>query len=151
MITFENYTLCFIEINNNSVFYRTTSPQHCVPDHGFVVHVRMNYQKVYMNHVFSSTTMGYLTHMWRGQLLCDAVIKTGSVVTKVGTRIKREENLIEVFKDLKFRDFSSPFLWPSLGPSPNGKNGKYFPEKWAKIPNLKFLSESEPSSSNTCS
>ena len=30
------------------------------------------------------------------------------------------------------------------------KNDQYFPQKWLKIPNLKFLSESEPSSSNTC-
>ena len=31
------------------------------------------------------------------------------------------------------------------------ENDQYFPKKWLKIPNLKFLSESEPSSSNTCS
>ena len=31
------------------------------------------------------------------------------------------------------------------------KTDQYFPKKCLKIPNLKFLSESEPSSSNTCS
>ena len=43
----------------------------------------MNYQKVYINQVFSTSTMDYLTEMWKNQLLCDAVIKTGNVVTKV--------------------------------------------------------------------
>ncbi|KAK3101334.1 hypothetical protein FSP39_002800 [Pinctada imbricata] len=42
----------------------------------------MNYQKVYINQVSSTSTMDYLTQMWRNQLLCDAVIKTGDIVTK---------------------------------------------------------------------
>ena len=49
------------------------------------------------------------------------------------------------------RDFSSPFFGPNFGPIPICKNDQYFPPKWLKIPNLKFLSESEPSNSNTCS
>ncbi|KAK3103514.1 hypothetical protein FSP39_019806 [Pinctada imbricata] len=42
----------------------------------------MNYQKVYMNQIYSSNMMGYLSQMWRNQLLCDAVIKTGNIITK---------------------------------------------------------------------
>ena len=36
-------------------------------------------------------------------------------------------------------------------PHSHCKNDQYFPPKWLKIPNLKFLSESEPNSSNSCS
>ncbi|XP_061174908.1 uncharacterized protein LOC133184031 isoform X7 [Saccostrea echinata] len=42
----------------------------------------MSYQKMYMNQIYSSSTMSYLTNMWKNQLLCDAVIKTGSINTK---------------------------------------------------------------------
>lgn len=42
----------------------------------------MSYQKMYMNQIYSSSTMSYLTQMWKNQLLCDAVIKTGSINTK---------------------------------------------------------------------
>ncbi|XP_078332310.1 uncharacterized protein LOC144625423 isoform X18 [Crassostrea virginica] len=42
----------------------------------------MSYQKVYMNQIYSSSTMSYLTQMWKNQLLCDAVIKTGAINTK---------------------------------------------------------------------
>ena len=43
----------------------------------------MNYQKVYMNHIHSSSMLCQLAQMWRSQLLCDALICTGNVVTKV--------------------------------------------------------------------
>ncbi|XP_062606471.1 zinc finger protein 768-like isoform X8 [Saccostrea cucullata] len=42
----------------------------------------MSYQKMYMNQIYSSSTMSYLTNMWKNQLLCDAVIKTGTINTK---------------------------------------------------------------------
>ncbi|XP_062569053.1 uncharacterized protein LOC134231152 isoform X1 [Saccostrea cucullata] len=42
----------------------------------------MNYQKAYMNQIFSSSLMGQVAEMWRNQLLCDAVIKTGNTDTK---------------------------------------------------------------------
>ncbi|KAK3102106.1 hypothetical protein FSP39_008855 [Pinctada imbricata] len=42
----------------------------------------MNYQKVYMNQIYSSSLMGQVAQMWRNQLLCDAVIKTGNITTK---------------------------------------------------------------------
>ncbi|XP_048727818.2 zinc finger and BTB domain-containing protein 18-like isoform X8 [Ostrea edulis] len=42
----------------------------------------MSYQKMYMNQIYSSSTMSYLTQMWKNQLLCDAVIKTGPINTK---------------------------------------------------------------------
>ncbi|XP_052064820.1 zinc finger and BTB domain-containing protein 17-like isoform X9 [Mytilus californianus] len=42
----------------------------------------MNYQKVYMNHIHSSSLLCQLAQMWRSQLLCDALICTGNVVTK---------------------------------------------------------------------
>ncbi|KAK3103379.1 hypothetical protein FSP39_018832 [Pinctada imbricata] len=42
----------------------------------------MNYHKVYMNQIASSSLMGQVSQLWRNQLLCDAVIKTGNVDTK---------------------------------------------------------------------
>lgn len=42
----------------------------------------MNYQKAYMNQIFSSSLMGQVAEMWRNQLLCDAIIKTGTTDTK---------------------------------------------------------------------
>ncbi|XP_021368186.1 uncharacterized protein LOC110459952 isoform X7 [Mizuhopecten yessoensis] len=42
----------------------------------------MNYQKVYMNQIHSSSLLCQLSHMWKGQMLCDAIIKTGQVITK---------------------------------------------------------------------
>ncbi|XP_061178536.1 zinc finger protein 768-like isoform X4 [Saccostrea echinata] len=42
----------------------------------------MNYQKVYMNQIYSSSIMRQVAQMWKNQLLCDAVIKTGNVQTK---------------------------------------------------------------------
>ena len=41
------------------------------------------YQKVYMNQIHSSSLLGQLAQMWRSQMLCDALIKTGNVTTKV--------------------------------------------------------------------
>ncbi|XP_022296451.2 uncharacterized protein LOC111105807 isoform X6 [Crassostrea virginica] len=42
----------------------------------------MNYQKVYMNQIYSSSIMRQVAQMWKNQLLCDAVIKTGNIQTK---------------------------------------------------------------------
>ncbi|XP_048780896.2 protein glass-like isoform X3 [Ostrea edulis] len=42
----------------------------------------MNYQKAYMNQIFSSSLMGQVAEMWRNQFLCDAIIRTGSTDTK---------------------------------------------------------------------
>ncbi|XP_061178449.1 myoneurin-like isoform X2 [Saccostrea echinata] len=42
----------------------------------------MSYQKVYMNQIYSSSIMRQVAQMWKSQLLCDAVIKTGNVHTK---------------------------------------------------------------------
>ncbi|XP_021368307.1 myoneurin-like isoform X36 [Mizuhopecten yessoensis] len=42
----------------------------------------MNYQKVYMNQIHSSSLLCQLSAMWKNQLLCDAIIKTGQVITK---------------------------------------------------------------------
>nr|XP_011422842.2 zinc finger protein sens isoform X6 [Crassostrea gigas] len=42
----------------------------------------MNYQKVYMNQIYSSSIMRQVAQMWKNQLLCDAVIKTGNTQTK---------------------------------------------------------------------
>ncbi|XP_076114875.1 uncharacterized protein LOC143082836 isoform X13 [Mytilus galloprovincialis] len=42
----------------------------------------MNYQKVYMNQIHSSSLLGQLAQMWRSQLVCDAYIRTGTVTTK---------------------------------------------------------------------
>ena len=39
--------------------------------------------KVYMNHVHSSTLLSQLSTMWKSQTLCDAIIKTGPISTKV--------------------------------------------------------------------
>lgn len=46
----------------------------------------MNYQKAYMNQIFSSSLMGQVAEMWRNQFLCDAIIRTGSTDTKVWGR-----------------------------------------------------------------
>lgn len=50
--------------------------------------IKMNYQKVYMNHIHSSSLLCQLAQMWRSQLLCDALICTGNVVTKVRQTVK---------------------------------------------------------------
>ncbi|XP_078333752.1 uncharacterized protein LOC111128076 isoform X11 [Crassostrea virginica] len=42
----------------------------------------MNYQKTYMNHIHSSSLLYQLATMWKTQTLCDAVIRSGSVITK---------------------------------------------------------------------
>ncbi|XP_060086411.1 uncharacterized protein LOC132565723 isoform X3 [Ylistrum balloti] len=42
----------------------------------------MNYQKVYMNQIHSSSLLCQLSAMWKNQLLCDAIIKTGQIITK---------------------------------------------------------------------
>nr|XP_022337901.1 uncharacterized protein LOC111133651 isoform X2 [Crassostrea virginica] len=42
----------------------------------------MSYQKVYMNQIYSSSIMRQVAQMWKNQLLCDAVIKTGNFQTK---------------------------------------------------------------------
>lgn len=42
----------------------------------------MNYQKTYMNHIHSSSLLYQLASMWKSQTLCDAIIRTGSVITK---------------------------------------------------------------------
>ncbi|XP_052065420.1 uncharacterized protein LOC127705185 isoform X8 [Mytilus californianus] len=42
----------------------------------------MNYQKVYMNQIHSSSLLCQLAQMWRSQLVCDAYIRTGTVTTK---------------------------------------------------------------------
>ncbi|XP_048780402.2 uncharacterized protein LOC125683366 isoform X3 [Ostrea edulis] len=42
----------------------------------------MNYQKTYMNHIHSSSLLYQLSTMWKTQTLCDAIIRTGSVITK---------------------------------------------------------------------
>ncbi|KAK3103322.1 hypothetical protein FSP39_018480 [Pinctada imbricata] len=42
----------------------------------------MNYHKVYMNHVHSSSLLSQLSTMWKSQTLCDAVIRTGTIITK---------------------------------------------------------------------
>ncbi|XP_055995691.1 myoneurin-like isoform X6 [Ostrea edulis] len=42
----------------------------------------MSYQKMYMNQIYSSSIMRQVALMWKNQLLCDAVIKTGNVQTK---------------------------------------------------------------------
>ena len=42
-------------------------------------------------------------------------------------------------------------FWAEFRPHSQCKNDQYFPQKWLKIPNLKFLSELNLSSSNTCS
>ncbi|KAK3608470.1 hypothetical protein CHS0354_010317 [Potamilus streckersoni] len=42
----------------------------------------MAYQKVYMNQIHSSSLLCQLAQMWRSEVLCDAYIKTGNVVTK---------------------------------------------------------------------
>ncbi|XP_033753460.1 protein sister of odd and bowel-like isoform X14 [Pecten maximus] len=42
----------------------------------------MNYQKVYMNQIHSSSLLCQLSEMWKNQLLCDAIIKTGQIITK---------------------------------------------------------------------
>ncbi|XP_033752963.1 uncharacterized protein LOC117336493 isoform X12 [Pecten maximus] len=42
----------------------------------------MNYQKVYMNQIHSSSLLCQLSHMWKSQMLCDAIIKTGQIITK---------------------------------------------------------------------
>ncbi|XP_062593938.1 uncharacterized protein LOC134255432 isoform X4 [Saccostrea cucullata] len=42
----------------------------------------MNYQKTYMNHIHSSSLLYQLATMWKTQTLCDAIIRTGSVITK---------------------------------------------------------------------
>nr|XP_034338624.1 zinc finger protein 37 isoform X8 [Crassostrea gigas] len=42
----------------------------------------MSYQKVYMNQIYSSSIMRQVAQMWKNQLLCDAVIKTGNIQTK---------------------------------------------------------------------
>ncbi|CAG2247581.1 unnamed protein product [Mytilus edulis] len=44
---------------------------------------KMNqYQKVYMNQIHSSSLLGQLAQMWKSQMLCDALIRTGNVTTK---------------------------------------------------------------------
>ncbi|XP_063401554.1 uncharacterized protein LOC134685596 isoform X15 [Mytilus trossulus] len=40
------------------------------------------YQKVYMNQIHSSSLLGQLAQMWKSQMLCDALIRTGNVTTK---------------------------------------------------------------------
>ncbi|XP_048731288.1 uncharacterized protein LOC125648339 isoform X1 [Ostrea edulis] len=40
------------------------------------------YQKFYTNQIHSSSLLCQLATMWKSQVLCDAVIRTGSVVTK---------------------------------------------------------------------
>lgn len=47
-----------------------------------------NYHKVYMNHVHSSTLLSQLSTMWKSQTLCDAMIKTGAVTTRVSDMIE---------------------------------------------------------------
>ncbi|XP_065939964.1 uncharacterized protein [Magallana gigas] len=42
----------------------------------------MNYQKTYMNHIHSSSLLYQLASMWKSQTLCDAIIRTGSIITK---------------------------------------------------------------------
>ncbi|KAK3101400.1 hypothetical protein FSP39_003274 [Pinctada imbricata] len=42
----------------------------------------MFYHKVYMNQIHSSSLLCQLAAMWKSQVLCDAVIKTGNVSTK---------------------------------------------------------------------
>ncbi|XP_052692664.1 uncharacterized protein LOC128170921 isoform X3 [Crassostrea angulata] len=42
----------------------------------------MNYQKTYMNHIHSSSLLYQLASMWKSQTLCDAIIRTGSVISK---------------------------------------------------------------------
>ncbi|KAK3103941.1 hypothetical protein FSP39_023066 [Pinctada imbricata] len=42
----------------------------------------MNYHKVYMNHIHSSSLLTELAHMWKSQSMCDAVIKTGTISSK---------------------------------------------------------------------
>ena len=42
-------------------------------------------------------------------------------------------------------------LGTEFRPHSQYKNDQYLPKKWLKIPSLEFPSESEPSSSNTCS
>lgn len=47
---------------------------------------KMNYQKTYMNHIHSSSLLYQLATMWKTQTLCDAVIRSGSVITKVSIK-----------------------------------------------------------------
>lgn len=42
----------------------------------------MAYQKIYMNQIHSSSLLCQLSQMWRQQILCDAVIRTGTSITK---------------------------------------------------------------------
>lgn len=52
-----------------------------------------NYHKVYMNHVHSSTLLSQLSTMWKSQTLCDAMIKTGAVTTRVSDMIMLTGNI----------------------------------------------------------
>lgn len=43
----------------------------------------MSYQKFYTNPIQSSSLLCQLASMWKNDIMCDAVIKTGNVNTKV--------------------------------------------------------------------
>lgn len=49
----------------------------------YKVQSTMSYQKFYTNPIQSSSLLCQLASMWKNDIMCDAVIKTGNVNTKV--------------------------------------------------------------------
>lgn len=49
----------------------------------YKVQSTMSYQKFYTNPIQSSSLLCQLASMWKSDIMCDAVIKTGNVNTKV--------------------------------------------------------------------
>lgn len=47
----------------------------------------MSYQKFYTNPIQSSSLLCQLASMWKNDIMCDAVIKTGNVNTKVSIKL----------------------------------------------------------------
>ncbi|XP_069132968.1 serine-rich adhesin for platelets-like isoform X14 [Argopecten irradians] len=43
---------------------------------------KMSYQKFYSNQIHSSSLLCQLSHLWKSQLLCDALIRAGSITIK---------------------------------------------------------------------
>ena len=49
----------------------------------FIVATMNCYQKFYTNQIHSSSLLCQLATMWKSQVLCDAIIRSGAVITKV--------------------------------------------------------------------
>lgn len=53
----------------------------------YKVQSTMSYQKFYTNPIQSSSLLCQLASMWKNDIMCDAVIKTGNVNTKVRCKL----------------------------------------------------------------